>query len=32
MKLDTESETSYDIAYMWNLEKSVPMNLFIRQE
>ena len=31
-KSDTERQISYDIAYMWNLNKRVQMNLFTKQK
>ena len=31
-KTQREKQISYDIAYMWNLEKMVQMNLFAKQK
>ena len=33
MKSDRETQTSYDITYMWNLKKKmIQMNLFTKQK
>ena len=28
---DSERQTLYDITYMWNIQKSIEMNLFVEQ-
>ena len=32
MKIGRERQTSYDIAYMWNLKEKTHMNLFLKHK